>query len=299
MKTYKKQLNHSQNFLRDSKLVARLIKESGVNGNDTVYEIGPGKGIITRQLAKNCAKVVTIEYDRALYEKLGQIFTDKGNVKIVFGDFLKMELPCKGNYKVFSNIPFNLTADILAKLTSTPNPPEDSYLIVQEEAAKKYAGSPYDEERLRSLLLKPRFELTILHHFRRTDFSPVPKVNIVLLRIKKREKPLVAGKEVGIYGDFVAYIFSQHGKNLKERMKKVFTYEQFKRQARELKFSPSARPGGLNFKQWLDLFRYFLQGVSSDKHVLIRGSYSQLTSQQKKLDKVHRTRNGQNKKSRR
>lgn len=294
---YKKQLSHSQNFIRDSKLVVKLIESSGINSNDIVYEIGAGKGIITWQLARYCAKVVAIEYDQRLFEKLNRVFQDKKNVKIIFADFLKIELPYKERYKVFSNIPFNLTADILFKLTSVSNPPEDSYLIIQEEVAKKYAGSPYGEERFRSLILKPCFELTILYYFRRTDFSPVPKVSIVLFQIKKLEKPLIVAKEKRTYDDFIAYAFSQHGRNLKERMKKVFTNEQFRRQAQALKFSLSARPGELNFEQWLGLFRYFLQGVSLDKQGLIRGSYSQLISQQRKLDKIHRTRNDRKKKT--
>ena len=289
--TYKRQLSHSQNFLRSFEMVNKLIDKSSIDKKDIVYEIGPGKGIITRQLSKHCTKVIAIEYDQTLFKKLRKIFADKKNVEIMFGDFLKMELPYKNSYKIFSNIPFNLTADIIAKLISTPNPPKDSYLILQEEAAKKYAGNPYDKERFRSLMLKPYFELTILYRFKRTDFFPVPKVDIVFLRIKKRDNPLIVVKESKIYGDFVAYAFGQHGRNLKERMKKVFTHEQFSRQARELKFSLSFRPGKLSFEQWLGLFEYFLRGISPNKQNLIRGSYSKLISQQKKLDKIHRTRN--------
>lgn len=285
-----RQLRHSQNFLQKSKLIAKLIDNSSVGNNDVVYEIGPGRGIITCQLAKHCARLIAVEYDRNLFEKLNQMFACKKNIEIVFADFLKMELPLKENYKVFSNIPFNLTADILAKLTLAPNPPKDSYLIIQEEAAEKYAGSPYNKERFSSLIIKPYFELTILHRFQRADFFPVPRVNIVLLRIKKRDKPLIITEEVKKYNDFIAYAFIQHGKNLKERIKKIFTNEQFRRQSQTLRFILSAKPGDLDFRQWLCLFKYFFQKISLDKQSLIRGSYFRLISQQKKLDKIHRTR---------
>jgi len=291
---YKRQLSHSQNFLRNSKLVAKLVSDSGINSRDTVFEIGPGKGIITRQLAEKAARVIAVEYDRSLADRLKQKFADCGSVKIIFGDFLKTKLPERGDYKVFSNIPFNLTADILNKLTLAANPPQDSYLIVQEDAAMKYVGSPYGEERLRSLMLKPEFELTITHRFRSTDFSPVPSVNIVMLKIKKREQCLLNNRDMNAYRDFVAYAFSQHGKNLKERMKRIFTNEQFKRQASEQKFNPFARPGDLRFEQWMGLFRYFLKGVPSDKKVLTLGSYSRLIREQSRLKKIHRTRGAKN-----
>jgi len=275
--------------------VAKLVSDSGINSRDTVFEIGPGKGIITRQLAEKAARVIAVEYDRDLADRLEQKFADCGNVKVIFGDFLKTELPKRDDYKVFSNIPFNLTADILGKLTSVANPPQDSYLIVQEDTAMKYAGSSYGEERLRSLMLKPRFELAITHRFRSTDFSPVPSVNIVMLRIKRRERCLLKDRDMNAYRDFVAYTFSQHGKNFKERIKRIFTNEQFKRQASEQKFSPSARPGDLNFKQWLGLFRYFEKGVSNNKKALTYGSYSRLIREQSKLEKIHRTRGAKGK----
>jgi len=285
-----RQLSHSQNFLRNSKLVAKLVAGSEISSDDTVFEIGPGKGIITHQLAEKAMKVIAVEYDKKLANSLKRAFAEYENVEIIFGDFLQVKLPRQGNYKVFSNIPFNLTADILERLTSVVNPPQDSYLIVQEDAAKKYAGSPYGEERLRSLMLKPRFELVITYRFKSTDFYPVPRVNIVMLRIQKRRQCLLSPKDMNAYGDFVAYAFGQHGKNLKERLKRIFTNEQFRRQASERKFSPSARPGDLNFDQWLDLFRYFIKGVSDDKQAITHGSCSRLTREQRKLEKIHRTR---------
>ncbi len=286
-----RQLSHSQNFLRNFKLVTRLIADSDINSNDVVFEIGPGKGIITSQLAKKAARVIAIEYDKNLADKLKQSFVDYGNVEIIFGDFLKVKLPEQKNYKIFSNIPFNLTADILNKLTLDVNPPQESYLIVQENAARKYAGGPYGEERLRSLILKPRFELIITHQFKNIDFYPVPSVNIVMLKIKKRKQCLLNSNEMNIYMDFVAYAFSHQGRNFKERMRRIFTNEQFRRQASEQKFDLSARPGDLNFEQWLGLFKYFVKGVSGDKKALIHESYSRLIRKQSKLEKIHRTHN--------
>src|SRR5438045_1287215 len=63
-------IRFAQNFLRDPNLVAQIVSQAGLDENDVVYEIGPGQGIITRQLAEVCAKVIAIEVDRQLFEKL-------------------------------------------------------------------------------------------------------------------------------------------------------------------------------------------------------------------------------------
>lgn len=290
MRKEKMVLSHSQNFLNSNTLVKELIKKSSLNSEDVIYEIGPGKGIITKQLAKVCSKVIAIEYDRNLYEELRHDFEEEENIEILYGDFLKEKLPKSIKYKIFSNIPFNITAEILSKITSIDNPPIDSYLIMQDEAAKKYSGAPYYKESLRSLMIKPFFELSIMYKFKNTDFTPVPNVNIVLLRIKERDKYLIDKKNMKRYSDFLSYAFSQHGKSLQERLKRILTKEQFKRLAQELRFNPTLGPLELNFEQWLGLYKYYIVGVSPEKKQLIEGAEKRLISQQKKITKIHRNR---------
>lgn len=286
-------LKYSQNFLKSPRLIETLVAKSSLGKKDTVYEIGPGKGIITSQLAKVCHKVIAIEKDRKLYESLRQKFSGINNVELVCGDFLKVKLPERESYKVFSNIPFSLTADILGKLTQAKNPPQDAYLIIQKEAAIKYAGLPYGKERLTSLILKPWFELKILHQFKPTDFSPVPGVDIVLFQIKKREKFLITSKAAQLYKNFVAYAFvcsSPSKTNLESIFNILFTHKQLQRLSRDLKFALSDKLADSTFNQWQGLFNYFLVGVSENKKRIIYGSAVRLESQQKKLIKIHRTR---------
>jgi len=283
-------LRYSQNFLKDSKLVERIINQSSIGTQDLVYEIGPGKGIITEHLAKRCARIIGIEKDEELYKRLFQKFKNNDKIEIRYGDFLNYNLPKYEKYKVFSNIPFNLTADIITRLTSTVNPPEDAYLIIQDEAARKFAGLPYGKERQYSLLLKPWFELKIMHNFERTDFYPIPQVKIVLLQIKKRENPLVKKEKNQLYRDFIVYGFNQWKLTLKGALKKIFTYEQLKKLSKDLDFNLSMTPTDLNFNQWLGLFNYFLVGVEENKKALVCGSERILKYQQNQLQKVHRTR---------
>lgn len=184
-------LKNTQNFLQSKKLVSELIEESNICEDDIVIEIGGGKGIITEQLVKRCRRLYVIEYDYDLYKKLKNKFYNIRNIEIIHGDFLGFELPVEYKYKVFSSIPYNITAAILSKLTSNANPPEEIYIVLQKEAAEKYAGKPYNRESMQSLLLKPYFNFEIIRDLKRTDFNPVPSVDSVFMRIKKRENILV------------------------------------------------------------------------------------------------------------
>lgn len=175
-------------------------------------------------------------------------------------------------------------------MTFCPNPPEDLYLIMQKEAAVKYAGNPYNRECMRSLLLKPYFETEIIHYFKNTDFYPVPNVNAVLLHIGKRQVSLIDSSRVHAYNDFVAYAFSRCAKSLMERFARVFTGEQFKRLAYEAEFDAACGPLDLDYRQWLLLFRYYDYHVSKEKQKEVSGAYSRLIKQQNRLIKIHRNR---------
>ena len=282
-------LKYSQNFLKSQILVKELIEKTNINSQDIVYEIGPGKGIITDQLIKICKNVVGIEKDQKLYNDLVQRFKDNQKIEVKYGDFLKYDLPKDKEYKIFSNIPFDITADIVKKIISTDNPPKESYLIIQKEAAKKFIGFPYSNRtQMEALLLGPWFKIEVIHEFKRIDFEPIPQVDSVLIHIKKRDDPLIDQKQ--LYKDFVVYAFSQWKGNLRFSLNRIFTHEQFKRLTKDLGFDINAKTTELNFNQWIGLFNYFLRGAADFKKALILGVEKRFKNQQSKLIKIHRTR---------
>ena len=285
-------LAHSQNSLHSPALVRRLIRMTNIRHDDVVVEIGAGRGIITRQLAKVCSKVIAIEYDAALYDKLKHDLRAMGNVEIHCRDFLAYLLP-KREFKIFANIPFNITSAIMAHITKGKHLPADAYLIMQEEAARRYSGRPYARESLHSLLIKPRFKLRIIHQFANTDFSPIPNAHIVFLHIHRRNVPLLREAEYEQYRDFLCFVFSQHGKDIEERTRAIFTRPQLSRVAREWRFSAAARPIDLSVDQWLGIFSYYLMGVSAEKQRLVQGAEKRLLKQQSRLAKIHRNRRNQ------
>ena len=261
----------AQNFLRSPKLVSRLVRMSSIGPSDTVYEIGPGNGIITAVLATVARQVIAIEKDPELVSRLRERFRPLDNVQIVEKDFLAYSFRTRARSRVssltlgrqtqtseekmFANIPYNVTSQILRKILYERSDLAEAYLILQKEAAKKFSGSP--RETLLSILAKPFFEFKILSQLRRTDFWPVPNVDSLLLSIKRRTRPLIETRDVAPYREFVQYGFGRWKPNLKLAFKQVFTYKQWKRLARDLDFPLNATPTELSFEQWVALYHSF------------------------------------------
>ena len=182
----------SQNFLHSRKLVAKLLGSSSIGKQDLVLEIGPGKGIITEQLVVAAKHVIAVEIDSHLHKYLQRKFVQTENLTLYQADFLQFILPSLP-YKVFANIPFSIEGKIIRKLLEAKNPPEETYLVVMKEPAYRWAASY--KENMFSVMHKPWFEFSIYHHFRRTDFSPRPSVDTVMLRFTRRKTPLLPSKE--------------------------------------------------------------------------------------------------------
>jgi len=258
-----KQIALAQNFLKDPALVRRLVSIAAIRPKDLVYEIGPGKGIITAELARVAKKVIAVEKDPRLVRALRERFRAHGNVEIVERDFLQYSIRSADEYKIFANIPYNMTAGIVRKILYVPPSPVEAFLIMQKEPARKFAGLPAETQF--SLLAKPFFEFRILYHLRRTDFQPTPDVDSVLLRIRRRACPLLTLEDAQLYRDFVQYGFGRWKRHLRSAFKHVFTYTQWKRLARDLNFPLSATPTQLSFEQWLGLYNGYKHLIVDDK----------------------------------
>jgi 23S rRNA (adenine-N6)-dimethyltransferase len=261
-----KQIFLAQNFLRSSKLVRSLLDTSSIGSRDIVYEIGPGRGIITAELAQIACKVMAIEKDPNLARQLSKRFQDVDNIQIIAHDFLMYHIYDR-EYKIFASIPYNITASIVRKIFYTSPVPSEAYLIMQKEAAEKFSGRPNETQF--SVLAKPLFDIQIIRGLRRTDFEPVPNVDSVLLRIKKRRSPLIRKEDAFLYSDFVRYGFCTWKNSLKLSFKPIFSYGQWKHLSKDLRFPLNAIPSRLTFEQWLGLFECFRQRVPSNKQALI------------------------------
>jgi 23S rRNA (adenine-N6)-dimethyltransferase len=266
-KIQRKQIALGQNFLKSATLVCRLLSESSIGVSDAVLEIGAGRGVITAELARRARKVVALEKDPALVGLLRMRFSGVPNVEILEGDFLQYHIS-DGEYKIFANIPFNRTADIVRKILCASTAPNDAYLILQKEAAEKFSGSPAETQF--SILAKPRFQIQIIRELRRTDFEPMPGVDSVLLRIQKRSPALVLPEDAALFQRLVCYGFAGWKRNLGKTLQYIFSYQQWKRLSKELHFPLSATPSELTFEQWLGLLDCLKRRVPGYKQMRLQ-----------------------------
>ena len=233
----------SQNFLTSRRTIDRMINKTSISKKDTVLEIGAGKGHITKALADTAGYVLTYEIDTVLAEKLKPKLPE--NVRLIEGDFLRDAL-LKGKYKVFANIPFSRTTEIVRKLTEAIDPPEAMWLIMEKGAAKRFCGLP--KETQSSLCIKPYFETKIVYHLRREDFHPAPRVDCVLVAFIRKAVPDIPAAE---RASFAA--FTEKAKRL--GIGSLLTKKQIATALRLAGLPMIERSGDILYVQWLCLFR--------------------------------------------
>lgn len=278
---------YSQNLLIADKLVEKLVSHSTINQNDTVLEIGAGKGIITKELLKKAGNVVVFEIDQEFVDILKLIPDNKLIVKN--GNFLDFDLP-KDKYKVFANIPFNKTSEIIKRLLFSNNPPTDTYLVVQKEAVERFAGKPFDNKNsLLSALFNPWFEFSIAHKFNRNDFKPMPNVDTVLLNIKLRSNSKVLDQDKEAYRDFVVFGFNQMTPNILEGLSKVINKNHITNLFNKLNIQTNLKPTELDKDVWINIFD-LLKYQKQNKRNLIKNSYTKWVKLQENIEKINRTR---------
>lgn len=255
MKKNTKSLSISQNFITDTRLLRRIVNISNITKEDTVLEIGTGKGHLTQALCGKCGFLYSVELDRTLFEKTKDKLGSLPNLSLIHGDFLKLALPDKKAYKVFANIPYSITTQIISKLTDAPNPPTDIWLVMEMGAAKRFMGLP--RETKKSLLLKVGWDIKIVYYFRKSDFHPMPSVDSVLLYLSRKAKPDLDKRDLAAYGKFIEHTL-QYGFT---GSKGLLTKKQVSTALRLAKLPPLAPSGEILYIQWLCLFRCYRQFV--------------------------------------
>ena len=234
---------HSQHFLRNPRLIAELIGHSNIRRGDLVIDIGAGSGAITAVLARRCWQVLAYENEPGTLNKLQQNMRRHKNVKVIAQDFLLAKLPDEP-YKVFANIPFHLSADIVRKLTSNNemHAPLSIYLIVQKQFAQKIVPSDRHFTSQLGTQLAPWWQTRIRRPLRLTDFTPPPAVDTVLLELKPRPEPLLPALERDKYQKFIAKCYASQ---------KAFADAP----RTKASINPERKPSELTPEEWVRLYK--------------------------------------------
>ncbi len=199
---------HGQHFLRGSNFIAELVGHSNIRKNDTVLDIGAGSGAISAVLARRCKQVIAYEPEPLAAKKLLENMQRQQNAEVRQEDFLRAALP-KVPYKVFSNIPFHLSSKIVRKLVTAEHSPKAIYLIVQKQFAQKMLTSGDHFHGALGMAIAPWWVARIRRSLRKTDFTPPPAVDTVLLELKPREEMLLPLKDMQNYMEFVEHCYAE------------------------------------------------------------------------------------------
>jgi len=205
-----------QNFLTD-KNILRKISDLIPKENLNIIEIGPGDGRLTEYIIKkNPKKLTLIEKDSDLMGTLNKMFSKYKNVNILNYDFLKIEI--KNRYQlIISNLPYNISSQIIAKISLLNNPPDLLILMFQKEFAKRLT-----EKKINSInsLVNCFYKINLKFEVSRNCFRPIPKVDSsVVLFIKKKDN-LLERYEIDKFIEFKRNLFSHKRKTLKNLLRK-------------------------------------------------------------------------------
>lgn len=222
LKKYEIRLKKSlgQNFLTDEHYLQAIVREAGVNPEDTVLEIGPGVGSLTRHLAKSARQVVAVELDGSLLPALNDVLQPFPNVELIQGDILEVALPqtLKQNpYLIVANIPYYITSAVIRRSLEESARPQRMILTIQKEVARRICQQPGDLSLL-ALSVQVYGKPRILFDIPAGAFFPAPNVDSSVLRIDLYPQPLIPLAQLDQFFQWIKAGFSQKRKKLRNSL---------------------------------------------------------------------------------
>lgn len=204
-----KPINHrGQNFLISPAVIKNIIRSAQIKTGETILEVGPGTGNLTRALLEAGARVIAVEKDHDLVELL-KLKIQISNLKIIERDILKYdETTIKEPYRIIANIPYYLTGKLIQKFLLSNNKPVEMILMVQKEVGERITARPPQANYLSSLV-SFLAKTEILFKVGQENFWPKPKVDSVIIRIATRDMRHVTREMVQEFIKFLRIAFKQ------------------------------------------------------------------------------------------
>lgn len=245
-----------QHFLTSQRALTAICSAGAILPTDTVLEIGPGKGVLTKELLARAGSVVAIERDSALIPHLTETFEDEigqGRLVLVEGDALTYNPNTLGRYKLIANIPYYITGAIIRTYLTADNQPECMVLLVQKEIAERIARS--EKESLLSLSVKVYGEPRYVETVKAGSFNPPPKVDSAILAIDNISRDHLKGIDDDFFFTVLRAGFSQRRKMLKGNLSSLFTPDHIDIAFHTTGIDPLVRAEDLGLNDWLALVR--------------------------------------------
>ncbi|HMD80417.1 MAG TPA: 16S rRNA (adenine(1518)-N(6)/adenine(1519)-N(6))-dimethyltransferase RsmA [Anaerolineales bacterium] len=213
-----------QNFLQDPLALEKIVDAAEIQPTDTVLEIGPGLGSLTRYLASSAKAVVAVELDPNLLQPLKAILSPYPNVRLIHGDILKLsprDLITEKDYLVVANIPYYITSAVIRHLLENEPKPRRIVLTVQKEVAQRICAAPGDMSLL-ALSVQVYGRPHIAAHIPADAFFPAPKVDSAVLIVDIYVSPLVKPELLDRFFKLIKAGFSQKRKTLRNSLSSGF-----------------------------------------------------------------------------
>lgn len=209
-----------QNFLQDPLALETIVAAAQIQPRDTVLEIGPGLGSLTRYLAASAREVVAVELDQHLLPPLKSVLSPYENVRLIHGDILEVspsDLIQAPSYIVAANIPYYITSAVIRHLLESEPKPRRIVLTIQKEVAKRICETPGDMSLL-ALSVQVYGKPSIAAHIPAGAFFPSPNVDSSVLVIDIYPAPLIPIELLGAFFKLIKAGFSQKRKTLRNSL---------------------------------------------------------------------------------
>ena len=259
------QKKFGQNFLIDTHVLDKIIRESGVTKDDLVIEIGPGIGTMTQYLCENAREVVAIEIDKNLIPILQDTLSAYDNVTVINEDVLKVDIKKLAEeknggkpVKVVANLPYYITTPIIMGLFESHVPIDSITIMVQKEVADRMQEGPGSKEYgALSLAVQYYAKPEIVANVPPNCFMPRPNVGSAVIRLTCHEKPPVEVNDESFMFNIIRASFNQRRKTLVNGLGNAaflpVTKEQVAEALEKMQLSPTIRGEALSLEQFARL----------------------------------------------
>jgi 16S rRNA (adenine1518-N6/adenine1519-N6)-dimethyltransferase len=214
-----------QNFLTDLRVVDDIIAGAEITKDDSVIEIGPGVGTLTRQLLEHAGKVTAIELDEELIPILTEELKAYDNFTLIHGDAVKLDLKAIADgvrVKFVANLPYYVTTPIIAGILSSGMDFDSLTIMVQKEVAERMAAIPGTKD-YGSLTILVRYycDIKVVRNVPPSAFIPRPKIDSTVIRLNKLDKPRAEVEDEKLFFNIVRHSFNMRRKTLVNGLKSM------------------------------------------------------------------------------
>lgn len=241
-----------QNFLVNADIAERIVNACHLAPTDTVLEIGPGKGALTHELARQCKNVLAVEKDKILSEQLAKDFKNS-NVHIINDDILKYpfdKLP--DNSKIVGNLPYNIVTPIIKKIIDYRRKFQELYITVQLEYGQRIVARPNTKSYGSfSCFVQYYMNPKILFRIKNSAFLPIPKVQSCFLYLDFLNKPKQKAENDNFLFSIIRSCFGQRRKMILNSLAGTLDKKEIPRLLEMLEINPKLRAENLSLEDYV------------------------------------------------